>query len=148
MTTTAREIEEDAPLVLTPPASVAGEAFRYFAASLVALGIDAAVLAVGVGALGLAPWFAGAFGYAAGLVVVYFLSTHWVFRERAVTNARGEFIAFALLGLVGLLLNSVTLYVATSFGLSLPVAKALSAGVGFSANFITRKVLLFSRSRG
>ena len=147
MTTTAREIDQEVPLLLAPPASVAGEAVRYFAASLVALAVDAGLLAVGVRAFGAMPWAAGAVSYAVGLVIVYLLSTRWVFRSRAVSDARGEFIAFALLGVVGLLLNSVTLYAATACGLSLTLAKGLSAGVGFVANFVTRKVLLFSRSR-
>jgi putative flippase GtrA len=131
----------------TPRSPLAGEAFRYLAASVAALALDAGLLAVGVRALALEPWTAGAVSYAAGLVFIYVVSIRWVFAERAVRDSKSEFAVFALLGIVGLLLNSATLYVATTAGLALPVAKALSAGIGFVANFVSRKALLFSAGR-
>ena len=45
---------------------------------------------------------------------------------------------------IGLVLNSATLYVATGLGLALPLAKVLSAALGFVTNFVSRKLLLFS----
>ena len=80
----------------------------------------------------------------AGLVLIYVLSVRWVFARRALRDARAEFVLFAALGLVGLLLNALTLFVGTALGLALPLAKTASAGIGFVANFVTRKVLLFS----
>ena len=125
-------------------ASPRGEALRYLVASIAALSLDAGLLWCGVRWLALPAWAAGAIGYGAGLLLVYVLSIRWVFARRAVRDARGEFVVFAALGLVGLLLNSLTLQVATGLGLALPFAKAVSAGIGFAANFATRKVLLFS----
>ncbi len=121
------------------------EAIRYLVASIAALGLDATILSIGVSRLDLPVWFAGAIAYFGGLVLVYLLSIHWVFAQRAVHKASSEFLIFAALGLLGLFLNSVTLYVGTALGLGLVVAKGLSAGIGFAANFVTRKVLLFSR---
>ena len=125
-------------------ASRISEAVRYFIASAAALALDATLLWFGVTRLGLPAWFAGAFAYAAGLVLVYGLSVRWVFARRAVSDARSEFVVFAALGLFGLVVNSATLYVATSVGLALPLAKGLSAAIGFVANFISRKTILFS----
>ena len=143
----------DAPVADAPFAPDAGgvtrargEALRYLMASVAALALDALLLWVGVKDFAMAPWLAGAFAYGAGLVLVYFLSIHWVFKERSVRDPRGEFALFAALGLVGLVLNSATLSVATALGLALPLAKGLSAGIGFTTNFISRKVLLFSGS--
>ncbi len=121
-----------------------GEAFRYFVASIAALALDASLLWIGVASFALPPWLAGAFAYAAGLVLIYLLSIRWVFAARALRNARREFVLFATLGLIGLVLNSLTLHVATGLGIALPVAKIVSAGIGFVANFISRKLLLFS----
>jgi putative flippase GtrA len=148
----ATELQPEAPTAPTvalpiPPlvaSSSAGEAIRYLLASVAALGLDAGLLWVGVNAFALPAWLAGAFSYGAGLVFIYLLSIRWVFAERAVRDRKSEFLAFAVLGVVGLCLNSLTLYVATGFGLALPFAKALSAGIGFVANFVSRKVLLFS----
>jgi putative flippase GtrA len=144
MSVTAAHLDDDHAIVLPPAPSVAGEASRYFLASLMALALDTGLLWAGVRGLGLAPWIAGAFSYGAGLVFVYLLSVRWVFKARTVGDPKSEFFFFALLGIVGLLLNSTTLFVATGAGLSLPFAKALSAGVGFVANFVSRKILLFS----
>lgn len=126
---------------------LAGEAVRYLAASVAALALDAGLLAAGVRGLALEPWLAGALSYAAGLVFIYAVSVRWVFAERTVHDPRREFVAFAVLGLVGLCLNSAVLYAATAAGLALPFAKALSAGIGFTANFVSRKALLFSAAR-
>jgi putative flippase GtrA len=144
MTMIATELEQDTSIALPVAPSVAGEAIRYLLASMAALALDAGLLWVGVSAFALPAWLAGAFSYGAGLVFIYLLSIRWVFAQRAVGDRKSEFLAFAVLGIVGLLLNSLTLYVATGFGLALPFAKALSAGIGFVANFVSRKVLLFS----
>ncbi len=138
-------IVEDPRVAPTPTVPDGGrEAIRYLVASVAALGLDAATLSAGVSWLELPVWFAGAVAYFVGLVLIYLLSIHWVFARRAVARASSEFVIFAALGVFGLFLNSVTLYVGTVLGLHLVVAKALSAGIGFAANFATRKVLLFS----
>ena len=147
MTITAIPIEPDALPDLgsvSAARSGAGEALRYLAASAAALALDAGLLWFGVARLAMPAWLAGAVAYGAGLVLIYALSIRWVFARRALRDARGEFFAFALLGVVGLLLNSATLHLATGIGVALPFAKALSAGIGFVANFVSRKVLLFS----
>lgn len=138
------DIEPGHPVVRDEPHGIAGEAVRYFAASLAALILDAGLLFVGVRALGLPPWIAGALAYSAGLVLIYLLAIHWVFADRVVRDARSEFVLFAVLGVLGLVLNSATLHAATSLGLALPLAKMVSAAIGFVANFVSRKLLLFS----
>ena len=136
----ATELETAAPA----SSSTAREALRYLIASVLALALDAGLLWLGAREFGMAAWLAGAFSYASGLVLVYTLSVRWVFAHRVIRDARGEFLVFAVLGLIGLLLNSVTLFVATGLGLALPLAKGLSAAIGFVTNFVSRKLLLFS----
>ena len=138
------EVAPTAPVFAAFRAARVAEALRYFLASLAALTLDATLLWIGVATFGLPAWFAGAIAYAAGLALIYALSVRWVFARRAVSDARSEFLIFAALGLVGMVLNSATLYVATSAGLALPLAKGLSAAIGFVANFISRKAILFS----
>ena len=144
MTMIDLEVAADSPAVRAPDGLFACEAVRYFLASLAALTLDASLLWLGVTRLGQPAWLAGAIAYAAGLVLIYALSVRWVFAARAVSDTRSEFMIFAALGLVGIALNSVTLYVATAAGLALPLAKAISAAIGFVANFISRKAILFS----
>ena len=144
MTMIVSELAVEPPVVATVGGSRAAEAVRYFLASVAALTLDASLLWTGVTRLGMPAWVAGAIAYAAGLALIYGLSVRWVFARRAVSDSRSEFIIFAALGLVGMLLNSGTLYVATAAGLALPIAKGISAGIGFVANFVSRKAILFS----
>ena len=123
------------------------EAARYLAASVAALALDATLLWACVSRLGWPIWLSGAVAYASGLVLIYLLSVRWVFAARSMRSAGTEFLLFAGLGLLGLVLNSATLTIATSFGVALPVAKAISAGIGFTTNFLTRKWILFSVAR-
>lgn len=143
MTMPAADLSVEAPPAVASLTTQA-EAARYLAASVAALSLDAAVLWVVVEAFAVPVWLAGAIAYAAGLVLIYVLSIRWVFRRRTLHNARREFIVFALLGIIGLVLNSATLSVATALGLALPLAKALSAGIGFVSNFVSRKIFLFA----
>ena len=145
MSTTAPELEE--AVLSIPDESLVGEAARYLIASMAALALDAGLLFVGVRFLAIAPWLAGTVAYGAGLIFIYGLATRWVFANRVVREPSQEFLVFALLGVVGLVLNSLTLFVATTIGLALPFAKVLSAGLGFVANFITRKVFLFASGK-
>lgn len=147
MTLTALPIDPDTLPEAPTESSTAGEALRYGAASAAALALDAGLLWIGVERLALPPWLAGAVAYGAGLVLVYALSIRWIFAQRALRDTRGEFFLFALLGVVGLLLNSATLHLATGIGVALPLAKALSACIGFVANFASRKLLLFTARR-
>ncbi len=148
MPLTAIKLDPAVPDVPPRSAGTGGEAVRevvrYLAASVAALSLDAALLWAGVERVGLPVWLAGSVAYLAGLVLIYVLSVRWVFARRAFRDARDEFVLFAALGLLGLMLNALTLFVGTALGLALPLAKAASAGIGFTANFVTRKVLLFS----
>jgi len=143
MTTEQLVVEASAPIV-SASSDARGEALRYLVASIAALALDAALLWIGVNGFGIVPWVVGAVAYLAGLVLIYFLSVLWVFGRRTVESRAGEFAIFAALGVLGLVVNSTTLYVATAAGLALPLAKMLSAAIGFCVNFISRKAVLFN----
>ena len=127
-------------------ARIADEGIRYFAASALALAIDFGTY---VGLIRLADLhylLAGPVGFSLGLATIYLLSTRWVFRERRLTDRRAEFTLFALVGFAGMALNQLVLFAAVQWlGASFEVAKIISAGMVFSFNFATRKLLLFTR---
>lgn len=124
---------------------VAAEGVRYVAASACAFIADFAAY---VALIRLAGWnylVAAPVGFALGLGVVYWLSVRWVFRARRLADARMEFGIFAGIGLFGMALNEAILYAAVAqAGLSYELAKFVSAAVVFSANFVLRKLLLFT----
>lgn len=124
----------------------ADEGVRYLFASAFALAIDFGLY---VGLIRLAEvhyLIAAPLGFACGLAAAYLLSVSWVFRYRRLADWRAEFALFALVGLVGMALNQGIIYAAVQWmpG-SYEIAKLISAGMVFCFNFISRKLLLFTR---
>jgi putative flippase GtrA len=123
------------------------EAIRYFAASAVALATDffsylGLIRFVGVNYL-----IAAGIGFLLGLVVIYFLSIRLVFRDRAMTDPVTEFLVFGAIGVAGLALNWLVLYIAVdklSYGYGL--SKLISAVLVFCFNFTLRKFALFNKT--
>lgn len=125
---------------------LADEGMRYFAASALALATDFAVYSGLIRLAGVHYLAAAPIGFALGLAIVYVLSVRWVFRHRRLKNAHAEFALFALLGLAGMALNQAIIYAGVALaGLAPELAKAVSAGVVFWFNFVSRKLLLFTR---
>lgn len=122
------------------------EFYRYFIASALALGVDFGFY------IGLVEWlhfhylWAAAIGFCAGVSAAYILSIFWVFKQRAFRHWKQEFALFLGIGIVGLLLNELILWLFTGkIGLDYRFSKAISAGVVFLFNFTARKFLLFSQ---
>ncbi len=133
---------------MTKYARIADEGVRYLAASALALALDFGVYVGLIRLAGVHYLVAAPIGFALGLATIYLLSTRWVFRERRLADRRAEFALFTLIGLVGMALNQVVLFVAVQWlAASFEFAKIISAGMVFSFNFATRKLLLFTRYR-
>lgn len=94
--------------------------------------------------LGLHYLLAAAAGFSLGLLVNYAISVRWVFSVRRAGDRRVELLVYALVGVVGLLLNHLVIW-GLSGGLSLEplLAKLVSAALVLAWNFGARKVLLF-----
>lgn len=85
-------------------------------------------------------------GFLLGLMANYLLCIRWVFNYRAVGDRQfHEFSLFAVIGIVGLLINNSLLYGLTDgLGLHYLLAKVLVAGMILIFNFSARRYLLFS----
>lgn len=116
---------------------------RYFVASLAALLIDTAVLLSTATVLHYL--VAASLGFVAGALVSYLLAIRWVFgQRRLVQRKRAEVGVYALVGVLGLGINDLVIFLAvSSAGLSLLGAKLVAAGITFLFNFALRKLLLF-----
>lgn len=127
--------------------SVAKEWLRYVAAGLVALGVDFGIYVGLIRLAGVHYLVAAPLGFAFGLATVYLLSIRWVFGYRRLADRRAEFALFAMIGLAGMALNQGIIYLAVQ---AMPgayeIAKILSAGMVFCFNFVSRKLLLFTRN--
>jgi putative flippase GtrA len=124
----------------------AQEGARYFIASSVGLAIDLVIYSGLIRLMDVHYLVAAPIAMLIGLTAVYLLSVRWVFRHRRLQDARAEFVIFAALGLAGLAINQAMVYAGVEWlKLDYEPAKLLSAGVSFCFNFVTRKLLLFTR---
>lgn len=124
---------------------LAPEFRRYFAISLAALGVDFGVLLVA--AMWLHYLLAATLGFMLGAVTSYVLAVRWAFGHRRLAHRpRTEFVAYTLVGIAGLGINNLVIFLAVEYlSLSLVVGKAIAAGVTFAFNYLGRKATLFSK---
>lgn len=95
---------------------------------------------------------ANTIGFVLGLITNFFISTVWVFDESKVKNKLAEFLSFAAIGIVGLLM---TVGITALFEAKLAdvtdwyqlIAKVVSTGASFFWNFFARKYLLYNKSK-
>ncbi len=90
--------------------------------------------------------------FAAGLIVNYFISTFWVFNNSKIKNKLVEFLSFAAIGVVGLLITLGVTYgfewlLADKTSLYQMIAKVVSTALSFFWNFFARKLLLFNKDK-
>ena len=82
-----------------------------------------------------------------GLIVNYFMSVKWVFNNSGMKNKFVEFMFFALIGLVGLGLNELFLWVLTDLLLIYYLlSKIITTFIVYFWNFFARKIMLFNKN--
>jgi len=117
---------------------------RYTVVGSVALAVDFATLFVLTQFAGVYYLVSAAIAFLLGLAVNYWLSRTWVFNRRTLSNAALEFGIFAAIGLVGLGLNELGMWLLTAkAGLYYLVAKIVTAAIVYIWNFGARKYSLF-----
>lgn len=89
-------------------------------------------------------------GFIAGLIANYVLSRFFVFGKSTLSQKK-EFISFALIGVIGLLLNygivQLFSWLVTTKGWLFYIAKGIATMVTFLWNFFVRKFLLYSNKK-
>ena len=85
-----------------------------------------------------------AIAFVLGLTCNYLISTAWVFGESKVASRWLEFVVFAIIGIVGLGLNELIIYLCTDIcKLHYMLSKAVSTALVFFWNFFARRFILF-----
>lgn len=126
------------------PGGVRGEFFRYFLVGGFAFVCDTTVLFSLTHFLKVNYLVSAPVGFVVGTVVNYVLSRSWVFRRRTLKNTPAELTIFTLIGIVGLALNELILWVFQSkLGIYYLLAKGVSGVTVFMWNFGVRKLALF-----
>lgn len=121
------------------------QVLRYLISGGAAFLVDAGLLTLLSETLGrdmLLLWTAVAF--AAGLLTTYLFSILWVFDRRSVKNRAAEAGIFVLIGLAGLGLTELFMWVlANKAGIHYLPAKAITTVLVFIWNFTAKKSILF-----
>jgi putative flippase GtrA len=80
-----------------------------------------------------------------GLLTNYFLSIKWVFSSRTIDSRSVEFMLFAIIGLIGLGLNELFLWIFTDLlSIYYLLSKIITAVFVYLWNFFARKYALFN----
>ncbi len=120
---------------------------RYGIVSVAALSIDFAILTTLTSGLGLYYLWSSIISYSTGLIFSYVMSVAWVFKTRSTQNKAVEFSVFVGIGLLGLVLNSATMWFFTSVvGLVYIWSRLLSAVIAYTWKYVARRMLLFRSS--
>ena len=84
--------------------------------------------------------------FLAGLIINYLISTRWVFDKSKVSNKKLEFLFFGLIGVVGLGLNDLLIWLLTDFSkFHYLVSKIIAVFLVYLWNFFARKYLLYKK---
>ena len=91
--------------------------------------------------------FAAAVAFVIGLTVNYLLSVLFVFSESAeVKNKAKEFLVYAVIGVIGLGLTEVIMYILTDLcHFYFMLSKVIAAIIVLVWNFVARKKILYSK---
>lgn len=120
------------------------ELLRYAFISLLALGVDAGLMAVLIEHAGWSAVPASAIGFAAGMLVAYRLANTWAFRGHTHRQSLDGWLAFSCIGIGGLCINSAVVWLGIAFlGLGWPAAKLGAAAGSFAFNYTVRKAVLY-----
>lgn len=123
--------------------ALGGELLAYGACSAAALALDYGLLLLLTSVLGLHYLVASAIGFLSGLVLIYGLSRAFVFRAAARSSPMLGFGLFLITGLLGLFLTQLLMQLWVGrLGFTVIEAKALTAGIVFIFNFLSRRALL------
>lgn len=111
---------------------------KYFFVALAGLVVDYLVLFISV-VFPLHPVVGATLGFLFGLLVNYYLSNKYIFRNAKIKSTTVNFIAFSVIGLVGLLILNVLMLIQVELlTMNYLLAKTLSTILVYFWNFFAR----------
>ncbi len=132
--------------IFVNPSSWLLQLLRYFFVGGFAFIIDYSLLYFFTEYIGIHYLLSASISFIVGLIVNYLLSVKWVFTISKYDNKAIEFIIFGIIGIIGLGLNALLLWIATDLlHIYYMVSKIIVAGIIMLWNFICRKLILFSK---
>lgn len=115
---------------------------KYFFAALVGYVADFGLLIFCTEVLHFHYILSAIIGFIAGLIIVYLLSNKYVFGASKLKSRTTEFVAFAVIGVVGLFLLTALMWILTDFAnINYIVSKIVATVIVYAWNFFARKSL-------
>jgi putative flippase GtrA len=117
--------------------------FRYFFVGAFAFVVDFGLLYLLTSYAGCYYLVSATISFVAGLLVNYLISVKWVFQVDKAHNPWLDFLMFAFIGIIGLLLNACIIFIFTEIaGLYYLLSKIISTIIVFLWNFLGRRYVL------
>jgi putative flippase GtrA len=131
-------------LVTNPTNNLLIQLFRYTFVGGIAFVVDFGLLFFLTAYAGLYYQYSAAISFIAGLAVNYLISIKWVFNaSNQNRNRLVEFLIFAVVGLIGLGLNALIIYIFTELAhVYYLLSKIISTIIVFLWNFLARRYSL------
>jgi putative flippase GtrA len=83
--------------------------------------------------------------FVVGLVINYLLSTKWIFKKSKLSSSTLEFIIYGIIGVVGLILNNILLFIFTDLlMIHYMISKLITTVIVMGWNFFGRRIILFN----
>lgn len=121
---------------------------RYAMVGAIAFAFDFGILYILTRFFGIPYIISATISFTVGLIVNYYLSLKFVFFERTYSNKTVEFTIFAVIGIIGLVLNDIFLWLITEkIGLFYLLSKIITTAIVFIWNFLARKFILFYKRK-
>lgn len=110
-----------------------------------ATGVDFLVLIFLVEAAHIYYLIAASISFVVGTTITYIFSTSWIFSKRSVKNKKTEYSMYIFIGIIGVGLNALLMWLFTEKLLfHYILSKAVAGSMVFFWNFFARKILLFT----
>lgn len=130
--------------------------FKFAIVGGISFVVDFAVYGIMCNGLGIHYSISGVAGFVVSVIVNYLLSMRFVFESKEDMRKDKEFVIFVVLSLIGMILNSVILYICIDLiymhwmwlnqildiELMNLAAKVIATGIVMVYNFVTRKIFL------
>jgi putative flippase GtrA len=116
--------------------------FKYFAVALIGFAVDFGSLIFLHELLGLYYLIAASIGFVLGLMVTYTLSNRYVFSNPKSSSRLIQFTLFAVIGMVGLVILNIMMWVFTSrMHINYAASKLIATVFVYTWNFLARRSL-------
>ena len=120
--------------------------FRYLFVGGLAAIVDLAASSIAVRVFGIYEVYAIIISFILGLSVNYILSSLWIFRHRKIEKQSYDFIAFAIIGIIGLLMKAGIVWFLTEVPeWMIEFSNSIAIVLVFIWNFLARKYLLYNK---